>query len=300
MFFNFRSSRTSSEPASALPPLVTRLLALACITVFLCIALNQQDPASVSIRRLGYRTAIEVWGGAYWSLLSNVFIHQEIWHLAFNVYWLWILGGCLERTIGSFRFLLFCAAAAFVSSAFQLATGDTGIGMSGVGYAIFGFMWIARRSYPAFQQVLNQQLIQLFIGWLFACFLLTYLKIMAIGNAAHFSGLAFGAAVAGCFVIRRKTHFMAAGLAALLAFAVVPLFWCPWSVPWLCHQAYRAIAARRYQDAIALCDRIIHRDPENAWAWYTRGASYYYQGDLVHSKNDVATAHQLDPKINAD
>jgi membrane associated rhomboid family serine protease len=72
--------------------------------------------------------AIAIWDGAYWGVLRGVFVHLALWHLAFNMYWLWVLGSRLELAIGHIWFLVFFLTAGFVSSSFQLAVSDsTGI-----------------------------------------------------------------------------------------------------------------------------------------------------------------------------
>src|SRR5262249_3508810 len=156
------------------------------------------------------------------------FVHLALWHLAFNMYWLWALGSRMERAIGSARFLAFVLTSAFVASTAELAVSDTtGHGASGFVYAIFGFMWISRRRFPQFKEVLSQQTIKLFVVWLFGCVVVTYLEIWNVGNAAHFAGLLFGAGVANSFVARRKPGLTLAGTAALVVCCVVSLFWCP-------------------------------------------------------------------------
>src|SRR5262249_30627858 len=150
-----------------------------------------------------------------WGLLPGVIVHLAIWHLAFNMYWLWVLGSRLELAIGHVRFLAFFVAAGFVSSSFQLAMSDsTGIGASGVVYAIFGFMWAARFHFRDFRDVLDVRTANIFMVWLVACIIVTALDIWNVGNAAHVSGMLFGGVVAGCFVLKRR--LMVVALAVLL------------------------------------------------------------------------------------
>ena len=35
-------------------------------------------------------------GGAYWQLVTNMFTHVQVWHIAFNMLALWVLGPQLE------------------------------------------------------------------------------------------------------------------------------------------------------------------------------------------------------------
>lgn len=214
------------------------------------------------------------------------------------MYWLWVLGSRLERAIGSLRFLGFLLVSAFVSSSFQLAvSGDTGIGASGVVYAIFGFMWTARHRYGQFNKVLDARTIQFFNVWLVGCMAATYFKIWEVGNAAHLSGLLLGSAVAGFFVLRYRPRFMRAVLIALVVASTVPLFWCPWSVAWLSHKAYEAHLAEQYDTALARYTRIIQIDPENAWAYFNRSGVYEALGDSERARADLQRARDIDPSI---
>ncbi len=247
------------------------------------------------LSQFGYLPATSIWNGQYWALITFVFVHLALWHLAFNVYWLWSLGSRLERSIGSTLFLVFFVASAFVSSAFQMAISDTtGIGASGVVYSIFGFMWLTRDKYSLFADVLSPKVILIFVVWLFVCLGTTIAKVWEVGNTAHFSGLIFGACVATAFVLRwhRSIAITAAGL--MLASSVAFCFWCPWSITWLSTRAYSAHAAGRYLDAIEQYTLIIQRAPQNAWAFQNRSYAYQALGQEQNAKSDLETARKLD------
>jgi len=222
-------------------PRLTPILCLLCIASF--IGLNLAGPHATweQVRIYGYLPTISVWTGAPWSLISSTFAHMEIWHVLFNVMWLWTLGNAFEDEFGSLKWAAFFLGAAWVSSALQLlGSGDTGIGMSGVGYALFGFGWVARRKYPVFRHILTQQNIIIFLVWGVGCIIATQLGLASIGNWAHAAGLAFGAAVAGALVEKWKPILSGAGLALLAIASVVPLFWCPQSQEWRALQQERS------------------------------------------------------------
>lgn len=221
-------------------PRLTPIACALCLLVYVGLAMQGENATWAQASRWGYYPDSVIWQGKPWSLITSVFVHFEIFHIAFNVYWLWILGNCLEEEIGPGRWLLFFLAAAWVSSSLQLLTsGAQGIGMSGVGYALFGFGWIARHRMPAFKAILDERTITVFLLWLVGCMVATAFNIMDIANAAHLAGLAFGAVVAGVFVLRWKLPLSVAGLGLLVGLAVLPLFWCPLSPDW------RAIHAAR-------------------------------------------------------
>jgi len=73
-------------------PWVTYALAVVCVGIWAGIQASG-DPGSRDVmRRFGSVRAWDIWRGAYWALLTSAFVHVKFWHLAFNVYWLWVLG----------------------------------------------------------------------------------------------------------------------------------------------------------------------------------------------------------------
>src|SRR5450432_2538036 len=76
-----------------------------------------------------------------WRLLTSVLLHANLIHLLFNVYWLWIFGTLVEDVYGHGRTLAFFVIVAVGSSAAEYAFLSGGIGLSGVGYGLFGLLW---------------------------------------------------------------------------------------------------------------------------------------------------------------
>jgi rhomboid protease GluP len=275
---------------------ISGLSVVACVAIYLGISAQGELESWEAISKFGYLPADSVWSGAWWALVSSALVHFELWHLGFNVYWLWVLGSRLECAIGSLRYLIFVVLSAFVSSSFQLAvSGDTGIGASGVVYAIFGFMWATRHRFSRFNEVLDSRTIQIFVVWMCGCIAATYFDVWAVGNAAHVSGLLFGGAVAGTFVLRYRKRIALPGLAALILCSIVTLFWCPWSPNWLIHRAYVAHASEQYGRATDLYTNILRLDPENSWAYLNRGLVYQTTGDITKAIADYSDAIRLDP-----
>lgn len=269
-----------------------------CVAIFLAISSEGAGDSWQTLSRWGVLPAPAIWDGAYWGLLPGVFVHLELWHVAFNMYWLWVLGSRLELVIGHVWFLVFYLTAGFVSSAIQLAMSDsTGIGASGVGYAIFGFMWATRDRYQSFLPVLDQRTVKLFMIWLVGCIIITFLGIREIGNAAHVSGMIFGLLVAGSFVLGHQRSLMFAALGALLFCSVAVLVRCPWSITWLSTQAYHAHADKHYSEALVLYSRVIEKNPHSAWAYFNRSRVYEALGDRTKASIDRKKAREIDPQF---
>jgi rhomboid protease GluP len=278
-------------------PILTWLACAICVFIFLGLSSKGNLDSWESASKWGYFPSGAVWDGKYWGLITSVFVHLELWHLAFNVYWLWHLGRLLESALGTLRWVAFFLFAALISSASQLAmSGDTGIGASGVVYAIFGFIWAARKYVDKFQSALSKQTIVLFIVWLFICLVTTYFNVWVVGNAAHFSGILFGILVADIFVVKYKPRIAAVGLTVLMICSIVPIFWAPWSSVWVGKQAYKAHLREDYATAINLYRRSLDLGADPIWVWSNLALLYKTTGDTAKHEEAFQNLRKLDEK----
>ncbi|HEV8232285.1 MAG TPA: rhomboid family intramembrane serine protease [Thermoanaerobaculia bacterium] len=277
-------------------PWLTWAAAAVCIVVYAGAGLRGEAPSWDTLAMWGAPPPQAIWGGAYWALITSVFVHLALWHLAFNLYWLWILGRTLERSIGSLRWLGLFLGAAIVSSGVELgASGSTGIGLSGVIYAIFGFMWVAKRSYPAFSRVVTRQTVWLFIGWLIGCVLATVLRVWNVGNAAHISGLALGLTTGAAFVRRPDSAGPKTAVALLLVGSVVPLFWCPWSFQWVAAKGYEAHERGDYRSAVVWYLRSQRFNQEPVWVLQNLAFAYHSLGNTTSFAATMEKLRRLKP-----
>jgi rhomboid protease GluP len=278
-------------------PLVTWTFCILSTVVFIGLAMEPEPYSSEALERWGWCSQEMVRNGALWGFITPCFIHVELWHVAFNLYWIYMLGTRLELAIGWTRYLLFLLAAAFVSSGAEFALSDTnGIGASGVVYAIFGYMWPMRNRYPTFKSVLTGRVSQLFIIWLLGCLLVTLAKVRQVGNAAHFSGLLFGAAVAGASLWPERRTLLRLALAALFLFALVPVVWAPWSCQWASFEGNRAYKRRDFQAAISWYERSLTLGQSKIWCLHNIGLAEYCLGDKAHYQETLELLRGLDKK----
>jgi len=257
--------------ATLLPPIqkrpwMTWLSCAACVVVFIGIHTRSSGDEAEALMNWGWQPPDRIYEGAYWALLSSVFVHVEFWHLGFNLYWLYHLGQRLEQAIGSMRWLAFFLGAALVSSSAELAMGgNTGIGASGVGYALFGLMWILRKHVPAFAEILDQRTVIIFLIWLVACVAMTAADFFAVGNAAHFSGLLFGTAVAAWIPDKPQRPLISMAIVLLVGASVASLIWAPWSMGWTSWRALKAHKDGDYTGAIRWYERSMKQGQDKKW-----------------------------------
>jgi membrane associated rhomboid family serine protease len=159
-------------------------------------------------------------GGEWWRLLSSIFLHAGVIHLALNSYVLWIFGNAIERDIGRFSTLavflvtgVFAGATSYAfASGFAIAVGASGAIFGLVG-AFVAYNYLRRHhvmAHARLRSALSMLLINIIIGF----------SIPAIDWRAHLGGLVAGL-VAGFAVdpsrpAATRRVAAAAGLVALL------------------------------------------------------------------------------------
>jgi len=139
-----------------------------------------------------YRFAI-AHGHEYWRLVSSAFLHENLIHIGFNMYLLYLLGRMLEPAIGSLRFGVIYFTALLAGSAGALfATNAASLGASG---AIFGLMGAAVVELRA----RRISVMESGIGGLIVINLILSFTLANISVGAHIGGL-IGGALAGLVI----------------------------------------------------------------------------------------------------
>lgn len=276
-------------------PYVTQFVCAVCGLMFIGLSL-ERHPVNNPIFQWAVPGAIEIFGGRYWGLLTAPFVHIEIWHVAFNVYWFWILGRAVEREVGRIALILLVVFSAVTAAGAELAVSDTtGIGLSGVVYAVFGFMWMGSRRIRAFADLLPRQTVGIFLVWLVACYIATEFKVMNIANAAHLFGMLFGMAAGEAFINRRRVAVMALAMVLMFGAAVTACFWNPWSPLWLGEKALKAHRAKDYPTAVAYYQRYLARGRDTSWALFNLTILYSETKDQPNFERTLDQLRKVDP-----
>jgi len=132
-------------------------------------------------------------------MLSPIFLHGGLVHLAFNMMWLWELGSRIEKVQSSLVMALTIVVLALISNTIQFlyGGGNNFGGMSGVVYGLFAYIWMWQLFDPRKGLGLPASLI---IFMLLSLVIMTTLGLSMIANAAHLggflSGILFGAVTA--------------------------------------------------------------------------------------------------------
>ncbi|ENY0897618.1 rhomboid family intramembrane serine protease GlpG [Enterobacter ludwigii] len=169
----------------------TLVLMAACIIVF--IMMNVVGDQSVMIALAWpYDPSLDV---DVWRYFTHALMHFSVMHILFNLLWWWYLGGAVEKRLGSGKLIVITVISALLSGYVQHKfSGPWFGGLSGVVYALMGYVWLRGERDPESGIYLQRGLITFALIWLIAGWF--DLFGMSIANGAHVTGLAVGLAMA--------------------------------------------------------------------------------------------------------
>jgi membrane associated rhomboid family serine protease len=153
----------------------------------------------------------------YWRLLTSGFLHENVLHIAFNMYLLYLLGMMLEPALGSVKFAAIYFTSLLAGSLGALfATGSPSLGASG---AVFGLMGAAVIELRA----RRMSVMESGIGGLIVINLILSFTLANISVGAHVGGL-IGGALAGLAIrTADDRHRSWLGLAACAALSALSI-----------------------------------------------------------------------------
>jgi GlpG protein len=129
--------------------------------------------------------------GQIWRLVTPIFLHFDLLHLLFNMYWVYSLGAAIEIRRGTGRLAALVLGSAALSNLGQYFYSGSPLfgGMSGVDFALFGYVWMKGLYEPELGLALHPNTV---------LFMVLYLGFTSLGgvshmaHAAHLVGLAVG------------------------------------------------------------------------------------------------------------
>lgn len=156
--------------------------------------------------------------GDWYRMITPVFSHLEVWHLALNMLSLWLVGGPLEEMLGRVRYLALYLISGLAGSALGYLLMDpagTALGASGAVFGLFG-------ATIALQRRLNRDQGPMLV--LLALNLaLPFLPGTSIGWQAHIGGLVAGGVIGFAMLTARgpRRTLIQYGSCALVLLVVV-------------------------------------------------------------------------------
>lgn len=125
-----------------MPPVTATLIGLN-VVAYLLSTLAPRAAVGFALWPFGEWMLIPGAGFAPWQLVTYAFLHGSLWHLAFNMFGLYMFGGPLEVALGRRRFLLYyfaCVVAAAVTQLVVLRLANTFAPTVGASGGVFGLL----------------------------------------------------------------------------------------------------------------------------------------------------------------
>ena len=180
-------------------PAVTLTLIGLCVVTYLLQGVTGGAGAGLVTRLLVFYpplAAVEPW-----TFLTAAFLHGSLFHIAVNMYVLYLTGPYLERALGRWRFALVYLVSALGGSVGYLllyGAGDPGtVGASGAVFGLFGAMLVLQRR---MRLPLRQTAIIIGLN------VVVGFAIPGIAWQAHLGGLATGAALGAVMAFAPAPH----------------------------------------------------------------------------------------------
>ncbi|WP_351230256.1 rhomboid family intramembrane serine protease [Streptomyces sp. NPDC002133] len=208
--------------ASGDPRLVTKILLGINIAAFLAVVSTSALVDQLDLIGLAFNPqlaqVVGVADGEWYRLVTAMFLHQAIWHIAFNMLGLWWLGGPLEAALGRLRYVALYLLSGLAGSAFTYllaAPNQPSLGASGAIWGLLGATIVLMRR-------LNYDLRPV-IGILVLNLIFTFNPWGGIAWQAHIGGLIAGTVIAFGMVHapRERRTLVQFGTCALVLLTII-------------------------------------------------------------------------------
>jgi membrane associated rhomboid family serine protease len=140
-----------------------------------------------------------------WTIVTNLFIHANIWHILGNMLTLYFFGSFLCRLVGTKNFLITYFCGGILGNILYLLLGSpdsVAIGASGAIYAVAGALVVMMPNL----RVLLYFIVPMPLWVVILVFFVLWSFIPGVAWQAHLGGLVFGLAM-GFFFRRRLRYF---------------------------------------------------------------------------------------------
>ncbi|WLI77975.1 rhomboid family intramembrane serine protease GlpG [Kosakonia sp. H02] len=170
---------------------LTLIVAALCVIVFVVMsAIGDQTVMALLAWPWDASVQFEVW-----RYFTHAIMHFSLVHIIFNLFWWWYLGGAVEKRLGTGKLVVITLISALLSGFVQhQLSGPWFGGLSGVVYALIGYVWLRGVRDPEPQVALPNGL------FIFTVLLMVAewfgLTGFAIANGAHTAGLIIGLSMA--------------------------------------------------------------------------------------------------------
>jgi rhomboid protease GluP len=150
---------------------------------------NAFAPSSQALLALGATGALPIHAGRWWTLLTAIYLHGDVFHILFNLLWIRQLGPAIEELYGPARTVVIFTVAGVAGFVLSNAVGiPLTVGASGSIFGLLGAMVAyGRRRGGTFGSMVLRQ----YGTWALILFLLGFV-MASVNNYAHAGGFLGG------------------------------------------------------------------------------------------------------------
>lgn len=241
----------------------TYIILVYSIVVYAAINLTEKGTfvSDLSLSKFGAPTAIEIFSGKYWGVITNSFVHFQLAHLLINTIATLLIASYVERRMGFWKLFAFGLLSSLITSAFQVSfSNDAGIGLSGVNYALFGFIFGKTFIDQRFRIVTKNFALIVMTLIIPFCEYMNRTSNWNIATVALGSGLFFGILFAGLF--SKFKLFSTVLLSGMFLFSLIALIYSPWSAEWNCSKGMKLHNETKLVDAKKFYETSLQINPK--------------------------------------
>jgi membrane associated rhomboid family serine protease len=213
------------------PKFTLSLVGLSIILYLGITLLNNFGPIDEKYYALfGAPYAIDIYRGQFWGVITNSFVHVLFFQLLFNILPIFFFASFIERRLGWFSIFLLGLISSAVTSCIQLAVSDDpGLGLAGVNYCLYSFIFVRSFYDNRFDFKAKYLLLLFMLVILVICQYLNWFEGWNFGIASMLGGIVWGIVCAFPVkpIIRIVQGF-------ILTLSVLSLMYAPWSAEWYC------------------------------------------------------------------
>jgi membrane associated rhomboid family serine protease/Flp pilus assembly protein TadD len=262
------------------------------------------NPSGQDLVRWGANFGPYTLGGQWWRLLTCVFVHGGLLHIAFNMWCLWDLGALAESIYGHWTFgavyLITGVLASLVSlwwNPHVLSVGASGA-IFGIAGALVASFYLGEFSLPSAAIKGTLRSLVLFVGY--NLFFGTVAH--GIDNAAHIGGLVSGL-ILGALIARvapsRDDIFRRVGVLLLGVLLVgTGVGWLRQTRSYLAHAQLgaRLLTENKTGEAIAELHASVRLRPDFLPARFELARAYFLHGDLANTEAELKQLLAVSPQ----
>ncbi|WP_208585908.1 rhomboid family protein [Gracilibacillus suaedae] len=186
-------------------PRLSYLILAINIIIFLLLEYRGGSTNPETLIQYGAKYNVAMMDGEWWRIITSMFLHIGIFHLALNMLALYFIGTLVERIYGSIRFVIvyFLAGIAGGMASFALNP-SIAAGASGALFGLFGaLLYFGLKNPRVFFQTMGTNVIFIVILNIIFGF-----SMPQVDNGAHIGGLVGGFIASGIVMLPKTKAFM--------------------------------------------------------------------------------------------